>query len=113
MNANAAKISSSEAEVDRVTLLERTCELANQFLDGVADRPVARRVDFEKLLAEVRADGLAPEGRDCLQIVEQLSQLANDAVVATAGPRYFGFVVGGVLPAALATDWLTSAWDQN
>ncbi len=94
-------------------MLERTSELANAFLDGVADRPVARRVDFEKLLTEVRGDGLSSSGDEPQQIVEQLSQWANDSIVATAGPRYFGFVVGGSLPAALATDWLTSAWDQN
>src|SRR2546430_3103293 len=111
MNGNGTKIDSDKA--DRARLLERTCELANQFLDGVDDRPVARRVNFEELRSQVRSDGLASEGDEAGRIVEQLSQWANEAIVATAGPRYFGFVVGGSLPAALAADWLTSAWDQN
>ena len=113
MKANAAKMDITESMADRARLLERTCELANQFLDGVADRPVARRVDFEELLTQVRNHGLASQSNAPTEIVEQFSQWASEAIVATAGPRYFGFVVGGSLPAALATDWLTSAWDQN
>jgi len=98
---------------DRRDLLNTTTELANEFLDGVAERPVAWPVDFEKLLTELNGAGLQREGDDPNRIVGQLAQLAEHAIVATAGPRYFGFVVGGSLPVALATDWLTSAWDQN
>src|SRR5438477_7853899 len=102
-----------QISVSRSELLKRTGELANDFLDGVADRPVARRVECDKLLAEMGDKGLPLDGEGPLQIVEQLSELADHAVVATAGPRYFGFVVGGSLPVALAADWLTAAWDQN
>lgn len=97
----------------RAELLTRTSQLANDFLDGVAGRSVAHRVDFAKLLADVYGDGVRDEGDDPMQIIEQLSRLADRAAVATAGPRYFGFVVGGSLPVALAADWLTAAWDQN
>lgn len=97
----------------RTQLLTRTNQLANNFLDRVAERPVATRVDFEKLLTDVRGGGIRDEGDDPMQIIEQLSQLADQAAVATAGPRYFGFVVGGSLPVAVAADWLTAAWDQN
>ena len=97
----------------RPELLGRTNELANDFLDGVVDRPVARPVEFDQLLAEMRAQGLPIDGDDPKQIIEHLAHLADRTVVATAGPRYFGFVVGGSLPVTVAADWLTSVWDQN
>ncbi|HEY6784165.1 MAG TPA: aminotransferase class V-fold PLP-dependent enzyme, partial [Gemmatimonadales bacterium] len=56
---------------------------------------------------------LPQEGTDAARVVTDLARDADAGIVATAGPRYFGFVVGGSLPAALATDWLVSTWDQN
>src|SRR5262245_27002998 len=97
----------------RDQLLIRTTQLANDYLDEVANRPVALPVEFEQLLKDVRGHGLREEGDDPAQIIEQLAKLGNQATVATAGPRYFGFVVGGALPVALAADWLTTTWDQN
>ena len=57
--------------------------------------------------------GPVPEGpSDPLQVVEALAQAADPGVVATAGPRYFGYVTGGALPATVGADWLTTIWDQ-
>ena len=93
-------------------LLRRAADLAAEFLDTLPSRRVFPDVELESLRAAMGGP-LPDQGQDPAAVVEDLAAASEPGVVATAGPRYFGFVVGGSQPAALAADWLASAWDQN
>ncbi len=95
-----------------MNLLQHAAETARKYVQGIGERRVAP--------AEKDLDGLtkfrepfpnAPS--DPMQVFEQLDQIGSPATVATTGGRYFGFVIGGTLPASLAANWLAGAWDQN
>jgi glutamate/tyrosine decarboxylase-like PLP-dependent enzyme len=64
-------------------------------------------------LMEALGGPVPEEGTDATDVLAQLAERADPGIVASAGPRYFGFVTGGSIPVALAADWLASAWDQN
>ena len=96
----------------RYDVLDDAARLARRFTDGLADRPVRAEAGLDELRARF-ARPLADEGEDPRAVIEALAEDADGGLVASPGPRYFGFVIGGSLPAALAADWLTSAWDQN
>lgn len=90
----------------------RAAELAAVYLESLPTRRVGGPIDLAALRAALGGP-LPEEPTNPVAVVEWLAAAADPGLVASAGPRYFGFVVGGSLPAALGADWLASAWDQN
>ncbi len=93
-------------------LFRRTAELAADFVDSLEERPVFPHVSVEELRRSFGGP-LPDEPGDPAEVVERLAAAADPGIVAMAGGRYFGFVIGGGLPAAVAADWLATVWDQN
>lgn len=98
--------------MDVADLLRDTTERAIAYLQGLDDRPVRAPAALEELRAAF-SGGLPESPTDPAAVVADLADAAAAGVVGTTSPRYFGFVIGGSVPAALAADWLVSAWDQN
>lgn len=92
--------------------LEAAHRRASEFLRDVDDRPVWPRAGLEEMLTAFGGP-LAEEGTDPAAVIEEIASRAEPGLVAIPGGRFFGFVIGGTHPAALAADWLVSAWDQN
>jgi glutamate/tyrosine decarboxylase-like PLP-dependent enzyme len=92
--------------------LGRAAELALQYLDGLERAPVAPTATLAELRTRL-ATPLADEGLPPLEVVDALARGVAGGLQGSAGGRFFGWVIGAGLPAALASDWLTSAWDQN
>jgi glutamate/tyrosine decarboxylase-like PLP-dependent enzyme len=110
MTAPASEVQAALA--GRPALLQDACQRALTYLGGLAERPVAPAA--EAVAALGRLDFALPgPGLDATEMLRMLDEFGSPATVATAGPRYFGFVTGGALPVAQAAAWLGAAWDQN
>jgi glutamate/tyrosine decarboxylase-like PLP-dependent enzyme len=96
----------------RAALLQDAAARAVAYLGTVHDRPVAPGPEAVAALAALDFP-LPQRGLDAGHVLRLLDDTGSPATVASNGPRYFGFVIGGALPAAQAAAWLTAAWDQN
>ena len=96
----------------RSALLEDAARRAARYLDSLATRSVA-----PPAAAVARLDALDTSmpatSTDAAAVLARLDDLVGPATMAMAGPRFFGFVIGGALPVTVAANWLATAWDQN
>lgn len=93
-------------------LLTDAAERGVVYRESSAERDVAPSADAV-LGAAGFIEPMPNEGTDEKDVLSMLDELGSPATVMMTGPRYFGFVIGGSLPVTVATNWLTTAWDQN
>src|SRR5262245_5982389 len=100
------------ADAARSRLLANVAERSGRYLTQLRERRVepgeAALAALKELDVPLQDAPLSAES-----VIEELDRVAAPATVGIAGPRYFGFVNGGALPAALAANWLSTAWEQN
>jgi aromatic-L-amino-acid decarboxylase len=92
--------------------LRRAVHHAEEFLASLDQRPVGATASADELRARLDV-GLAARGVDPRRVIDELVAATAGGLHASAGGRFFAWVMGGAVPSALAADWLTSAWDQN
>jgi glutamate/tyrosine decarboxylase-like PLP-dependent enzyme len=96
----------------RDELLRHAAETARKYVQGIGERRVAPTEKDLDGLTKLR-EPFPNATSDPIQILEKLDEIGSPATVASTCGRYFGFVIGGTLPASLAASWLAGAWDQN
>ena len=92
--------------------LETAYKSALAYLEGLDRKPAAATADL-RTLRERLDRPLTPQGVPPEQVISELIQDVEGGILGSAGGRFYGWVIGGTLPAAMAADWMTSAWDQN
>jgi glutamate/tyrosine decarboxylase-like PLP-dependent enzyme len=95
-----------------LTPLNEVLKYAETFLADLPERRVGWTAGVDELRAALDSP-LPDQGLDPGTVIADLVKGADEGIVGTSSPRYFGFVIGGATPAAMAADWLTSVWDQN
>jgi glutamate/tyrosine decarboxylase-like PLP-dependent enzyme len=93
-------------------LFRQVAEYAGDFVETLDTRPIRAEADVGELTAAL--GGPLPEDPvDPRTVLAALVEAAEPGIVGIPSGRYFGFVIGGAVPAAVAADMLTSVWDQN
>lgn len=92
--------------------LELAAKLAADYMETFDTHKVSSEVGPEQLRQRLSRP-LDEQGLPPLQVIQELNDDAREGLLNSAGGRFFGWVIGGGIPAAVAADWLTSAWDQN
>ncbi|HEY4434330.1 MAG TPA: pyridoxal-dependent decarboxylase, partial [Candidatus Cybelea sp.] len=97
---------------DAPDLLERAARHAARYLAEIGERHAGALIGGAEL-RRMLGRAVPETGHDPAVVIDELARAGREGTTASQGPRYFGFVTGGSVPAATAADWLTSAWDQN
>jgi len=94
------------------SVLDLAADMARRYVRDVAEQRVAPSEAAMAALAELH-EPFPPSPSDPNDVIERLDRIGSGATMATTGGRYFGFVIGGMVPAAMAANWLAAAWNQN
>ncbi|MEA2509170.1 MAG: hypothetical protein QOG21_1252 [Actinomycetota bacterium] len=100
------------ADPQAQTLFEEVASYANGFLQELPQRPVRPSATLEEM-RDALDKPLPEDGMEAGMLIKELTVAAEPGLLATPSGRFFGFVIGGSMPATVAADWLTSVWDQN
>jgi glutamate/tyrosine decarboxylase-like PLP-dependent enzyme len=93
-------------------VLDDAAARARRYLDAIGERAVAPTPEAIEALQRLN-ESLPARGSAAQDVLALLDEVVSPATMAMAGPRFFGFVIGGSLPVTVASNWLTTAWDQN
>jgi glutamate/tyrosine decarboxylase-like PLP-dependent enzyme len=93
-------------------VLDRARELSMEWIDSIPSRPVAPTANAEVMKAAF-ARPMPEHPSDPVSVIDELARLAEPGLMAMPSGRFFGWVIGGTLPASLGADWLVTSWDQN
>lgn len=98
--------------MSEANILRAAAEHAERYVATVCERAVDPTMDATTARASI-ASALPDGPVDGTTVIDELVAQMDPGITTMGSPRYFGFVIGGTLPVALAADWMVSAWDQN